>query len=205
MADSHEPVKTEADRRNRRAWGCLLGIGVLGGLVVLPQIWKATALLVRGPTERRLKSAARLDITSIQNAAEEYLNHYGRLPWPPNAPPNKDGDFDTSGPAGIVAMLKGQDLSQNPQCLDFLGEMRDAKRLSDPDRYVSGLWRASESLSAIHVPWGRPFLIRLDGDGDGKVENPGAPGMPLLRRVIIWSAGKDGNPATWDDNVWSWQ
>jgi hypothetical protein len=49
----------------------------------------------------------------------------------------------------------------------------------------------------------------MDTDGDGWVVNPElnqvADGRTKLKkRVIVWSAGKDGREATWDDNARSW-
>jgi len=52
--------------------------------------------------------------------------------------------------------------------------------------------------------WGQPYRLSMDTDGDGKVSDPEHPGMWLAHPVIVWSAGDDGNPATWADNIKSW-
>jgi len=39
----------------------------------------------------------------------------------------------------------------------------------------------------------------------GRVADPANPGARLKEKVIVWSAGKDGDPATREDNVSSWE
>ncbi len=57
--------------------------------------------------------------------------------------------------------------------------------------------------------WGSLWYIICDFNNDGKVPNPelltvppksGATQKELFNRLIIFSAGPDGNPATWEDN-----
>ena len=58
--------------------------------------------------------------------------------------------------------------------------------------------------------WGSLYYIVCDFNNDGKVPNPelltvppkpGATQKELFNRIAIFSAGPDGNPATWEDNV----
>ncbi len=57
--------------------------------------------------------------------------------------------------------------------------------------------------------WGSLWYIVCDFNNDGKVPNPelmtvppkpGATQKELSARIVIFSAGKDGDPATWEDN-----
>ena len=57
--------------------------------------------------------------------------------------------------------------------------------------------------------WGSPYYIICDFNNDGKVPNPelltvppkaGATQKELPVRIALFSAGKDGDPATWEDN-----
>ncbi|WP_395730800.1 hypothetical protein [Prosthecobacter sp.] len=57
--------------------------------------------------------------------------------------------------------------------------------------------------------WGSLYYIICDFNNDGKVPNPelltvppkpGATQKELSARMVIFSAGKDGDPATWEDN-----
>lgn len=60
-------------------------------------------------------------------------------------------------------------------------------------------------------PWGHskgrvPFLYAVDGDGDGMIPNPNPEKNGKIRAdAIAWSAGPDGDYATWEDNVGSWE
>lgn len=58
--------------------------------------------------------------------------------------------------------------------------------------------------------WGSLYYIICDFNNDGKVPNPelltvppkpGATQKELSARIVIFSAGPDGDPATWEDNV----
>lgn len=61
-------------------------------------------------------------------------------------------------------------------------------------------------VGAFIDPWGQPFEYSLDIDGDGAVPNPDAGvGGNLSARAIAWSAGPDGNYASWADNAKSWE
>ena len=51
--------------------------------------------------------------------------------------------------------------------------------------------------------YGKHYQIRIDANGDGKVANPTTKEL-IEEQVLIWSAGKDGNFETWQDNVASW-
>lgn len=55
-------------------------------------------------------------------------------------------------------------------------------------------------------PWGNAFSYRVDQDQDGNILNPDADATGMLRvRALAWSAGPDGDPDTWEDNVKSWE
>jgi hypothetical protein len=58
--------------------------------------------------------------------------------------------------------------------------------------------------------WGSLYYIICDFNNDGKVPNPellsvppkpGATQKELSARIVIFSAGPDGDPATWEDNM----
>lgn len=48
----------------------------------------------------------------------------------------------------------------------------------------------------LRDPWGNPYLIRIDGNGDGVVEDPygTSPTDTIRAGVIVWSLGKDALP-----------
>lgn len=52
--------------------------------------------------------------------------------------------------------------------------------------------------------WGNPYRVRFDTTFDNQVESPEIPGSFLPESIIVWSAGKDGDFKTWEDNVKTW-
>ncbi|WP_157210932.1 hypothetical protein [Verrucomicrobium spinosum] len=58
--------------------------------------------------------------------------------------------------------------------------------------------------------------ISKDDDKDGKIAHPQKPGEFIEARYIVYTAGRDMDPATWEDNItsvpdlprkpfWSWE
>ncbi len=76
---------------------------------------------------------------------------------------------------------------------------------SENGKITGGLARNGKSISVLD-PWGRPYQLLLDGDGDGKLKNPASdPAKPELNvAAAAFSAGPDGDPTTWADNLKSW-
>lgn len=152
--------------------------------------------------EKGKKVDARGVSSAVLNAITSFERDNDRLPLLPAAPKDKDFDTDTSPAAGMIALLKGMDDAGNPRQTDYLGEIKEAKVIKD--KRLSGFYRVTETSIGLYDPWGQPYRIRLDGDADGGVDDPSAPGTRILKTAIIWSAGKDGDFSTWEDNVASW-
>jgi hypothetical protein len=134
---------------------------------------------------------------SILNALEQYEMDYDSYPVPSSV--SKDTDLLSDSHSGIIAALKGMNVAVNPRKKDYLGDLKEA-RLVD-GKPVGGLWRGKGNSIGIYDPWGRPYFIRLDTDGDGHVEDPSRPGSRLKTFALIWSAGKDGDASSWSDNI----
>ncbi len=138
---------------------------------------------------------------AIYNAIDQFHTEYDHLPAPTSAVKGKDWDSDSGDAENLISILKALDPTANSKKIDFLGDIKDAK--TEWGKRFNGLVRTAKS-AALLDPWGHPYLIRLDGDGDGFVTDPSDPGKRLAKKVLVWSAGKDGDPATWKDNVGSW-
>lgn len=86
---------------------------------------------------------------------------------------------------------------------NYLDGFGSARKLPD------GTWRdgIDAETDLLHPrildPWGNVYRISVDVDGDGKLTNPQG-GPPIPKRCLAWSAGPDGDFATWEDNVVSW-
>ena len=82
---------------------------------------------------------------------------------------------------------------------------------SNPKRIV--FFEAGAGALATNLPhagafvdsWGSPFEYQVDLDGNGEMGHPADDGQTFQAQVIAWSAGKDGDYKTWDDNVPSWE
>ena len=58
------------------------------------------------------------------------------------------------------------------------------------------------SSTKLWDPWGNHYRLKFDLDGNGTIETPDGTGS-IPARILIWSAGVDGQDATKDD-VKSW-
>ncbi|MBK8038967.1 MAG: hypothetical protein IPK22_17825 [Verrucomicrobiaceae bacterium] len=76
----------------------------------------------------------------------------------------------------------------------------------------SKLERLESIPSNSRDSWGHRYYGIFDFNNDGHVPNPETltthphPGTPatLKRRTAIFSAGPDGDPVTWEDNIKNW-
>ena len=158
----------------------------------------------------------------ISNGIEQFLADYSHFPLPTgSAPAGRDLDANTGSDSGLVAVLTGKEPAsastqpQNPRGIDYLEGIKPAKQLKPTRAKIAPPWanglltEGKPPVYSIVDAWGNLYHLRLDTDGDGWVENPNpdqvTEGRPKLnKRVIVWSAGKDGKEATWEDNPMSW-
>ena len=73
----------------------------------------------------------------------------------------------------------------------------------------NGIYMDEHNEPVLVDPWGTPFRFNFDQGGEGKVPNPDPRGNkehPFVETtVLIYSAGPDRNPNTWEDNIMSWK
>ncbi len=96
-------------------------------------------------------------------------------------------DEKTSYPldAAMAAAISGSDAALNPSQVNYFKPWElSAQTLSE--------------LKAGH------FFASFDFNGDGCIPNPAAPDKNIMQDVLVWHAGKDGDPTTWADNVFAW-
>ena len=168
---------------------------------------------------------AKNDLTQIVNAVNAFYTDYGKYPI--------SGTSDvTFGPAGSPTnneML----LRELRACTGVTGDcvaaatinLRQIVFISPPDVKNSANPRSGIGITAgaggnigqYFDPWGRNYVIRIDGDYNNQVVNPytaNAGANPLGPGVIALSLGKDQlggvgsadkNAGDADDDVISWQ
>ena len=153
---------------------------------------------------------------AISEAIEQFYADYNKLPVPLNgSPTGSDTDTDTSPENRLVTIIADKegpvaDL-QNPRNIDYMEGFKPAtaNRKDGPPWKYGLMSDATTEAPGIVDPWGNYFRIRLDSDGNKELANPNTDQVAegrtkIIKRVLVWSAGKDGNWDTWADNHMSW-
>ena len=188
-------------------------IAVLAG-ILLP----ATTSVMNNARKTQAKSTEMQIVTAIKG----FQADYGVYPLPADAPPNTDVCFGSNAPtqAELFHILRADGQANgaavNPRAVVYI-ELPNAKNMV-PDQAKSGV--GSDGM--LYDPWGKIYLIGIDGDYDDTVNNPystNAGSSPKLRTgVIVYSWGPDKgsagnffthsgdkNAGTSRDDVISWQ
>ena len=193
--------------------GCrlLVALVVLLGILGLIAFFKFSQIV--GGVKRK---EAQVMSIAISNAVEQFYESVNGLPLPSGPHlPGGDRDTDTSPSHGFTAVLMGKEGEtadrQNERNVDYAEYIKPAKQQKGTAwNHSNGVVTLSTGASyGIVDAYGNPFRIRLDTNGDQRLANPNpdqaAQGTAVLaKRVIVWSAGKDGDWNTWDDNLMSW-
>ena len=165
-------------------------------LVVIAIILLLASLILSGLQVAQRRSAvarARREIAQLVTAWSAYYADYHRFPYDEQA----DGTVLTEADEECVQILRGRRHSsdsgrfltyrqKNPRGIPYMDFHHRADGLRDP--------------------WGNPYRIALDGNGNGSVNvRVGTPLSETLNAsVAIWSLGADGTEGTGDD-VLSWR
>jgi hypothetical protein len=165
------------------------------------------------------KKEALVMAIAIANAVEQFYSDYNTLPFStnPTLPLTTDADTDSSSTQPIITILLGKEKEGstllNPRRTDFAEGIKPAKKSTRKETlniWMNGLYpNGTSGPYGVVDAWGNPYKIRLDTNFDKQLANPnpdqiqeGRPTLP--KRVVVWSAGKDGDWDTWDDNPMSW-
>ncbi|MEZ5301527.1 MAG: prepilin-type N-terminal cleavage/methylation domain-containing protein [Verrucomicrobiales bacterium] len=150
------------------------------------------------------KSQARADAQNIANAIKAFKGEYSRYPVDQTDEDVESEEADEDIISALVAL--NDDL--NPRRLKML-DAKPAKESSDGSRKSSGIFYTGGTGAEFYDPWGQMYLISIDSDYNGELSNPdteseGAPAT-LRQEALVYSAGPDNDPSTWEDNVASWK
>jgi prepilin-type N-terminal cleavage/methylation domain-containing protein len=167
----------------------------------------------RGIQDQAKRTQAKNDLTQIVTAVNAFYTEYGKYPLSTTTD-------TTFGPGGspttnetLFNELRGLSATTlNSRQIVFISPP-DVKDKSNPR---SGIGIDTSNAGQYFDPWGKNYVIRIDGDYDNQVDNPysaNAGSAPKLRSgVIVWSLGKDGTGGSGDkksassnDDVTSWQ
>jgi hypothetical protein len=141
---------------------------------------------------------AKAVMKGLEIAIKGYKTEYLHLPFAtPSEPPSDNRPYDTNageGRALLDILLDTPPSDRNPRQIHFW---------EPPNSKPGGA--GFSAASGLVDPWGRqPYRIVLDYSKDGFIDNPEG-GSPIESDVILYSAGPDGDFATWKDNVCSWK
>ncbi len=168
--------------------GLVLGIVAVLGLAIIGVMVGLAVPAARGVMKKADAVRTKATLKDIEMAVKNYQVEFNRYP-------GGEGEIECAG--SLLRVLLGVNADGlNPRQIIFMEPpmARGGK---------GGLTGTPPALTLRDV-WGQPYRLSMDTDGDGKVTDPEHPGMWLAHPVIVWSAGDDGNPATWADNIKSW-
>lgn len=103
----------------------------------------------------------------------------------------------------VPADVAGDEKSIHPinQAMVAAVDGSDARLNSAQVNYFKTWVLSSRTLKELKAGH---FYACFDFDGDGSIPNPASPGGSIRQDVLVWHAGKDGDPLTWGDNVCAW-
>lgn len=175
--------------------GCI--VAIVAGSIFLAVVVAMILLAIPAyeKTLVRTKSAVAKNVAqTLQTSVIAYHVRHGE--WPVMSENGVDTTLRSEGV--LVDVLSGKGSPSGPGGGNPDGTSISASQIAQVRSEESG-----EVVPTIIDVWGRAFFIRMDTDGDGEVEDPSGPGR-LARKVLVWSAGPDGDAETWEDNVVSW-
>lgn len=148
--------------------------------------------------KRVKKDQARTLGLSLVNSCKAYYAEYSKYPLPADGTAGEVSPLRTD--EILTGTLLGTTIVQNPKKISFLPDLKQVER-------GGGFGLLSEGDTAMIVdPWGEEYYVLMDADYSGTIENPnaGSTTTKLYQGVVVWSAGPDKDPSTWEDNVMSW-
>lgn len=176
----------------------------VGGLLLLIAVLLRSEKLLGHPPEVWVQMVTK----ELQVSLGHYQTEYNRLPV------TADEHQTLRSDGTLLFSLLGEVCDANPRGIKFI-DLLPAR----DDRW--GLTNLSAEkkptlTTALVDHWGERYFILLESTEDGLIPNPEYQGganatlwhkpPPMIRaRALIYSAGADRDPNTWDDNVRSWR
>lgn len=165
---------------------------VMGLLLFVTYLVVFVPGLSQGSEDQIKAKAALLEAQQLANVLLYYQREYRKFPLPPGTSVLADCTTSTGAADSLMAVLTAlpghpQLKALNPRGVRFYAG-RPAQDDSSP-----GLWATS---MAVHLndPWGRPYRVIFDANGDSHVSIPEAGGATRLEvgTLAIMSLGPDG-------------
>lgn len=174
-------------------------IGVLAGLM-----YPATT----GALRRAERTHAENTCYNMKNAISAYFTEYRKYPVDPS---NNNETAEIRSNSDLMDVLLGADSQRqngglNPRGIAFYTDK--AARPSGDGKYRKGVRLEADGGGELWDPFGDYYYVRMDLDYNNRVEKPTwdeANDVQMLpEAILVWSAGKDKDESTSQDNVKTW-
>ena len=161
----------------------LVVIAILG--ILMAMMVPAAGVIIR----RAKMAQAKSDAAVVTSVLLKYRAEYNR--WPGFATNNETQHLTDTAWVQAMSPAPGEPmLAANPKRIVF---------------FEAGAGALDKTTGAFIDPWGKPFEYQVDVDGNGEMGHPGVANQNFKAQAIAWSAGPDGDYATWPDNATSWE
>jgi hypothetical protein len=187
-------------KRSFFGWLAVILMSLLALFAAAIAVLIARFFWVPGLAARELRpTQAVYVISELRMAILSYQVDYNHFPIPESASRSTDAAIRSSGPL-LPALVGKEATALNPRFIKFYDGPFD----SDSEY---GLWHDGNEW-VLRDRWGEAYYLMLDTNDDNKIANPdpaAAQTAPeISESVLIYSAGPDRDPKTWQDNVCSW-
>ena len=171
---------------------------MLGAILLMFSLFVPSRSHTGGGPNTRAEATA----YNLKNSISAYFTEYSEYPL---RSPDIDITVDTRN--RLMNILMGSDAERGDEGRNSRGIAfyfdRVAKVMKD-GRFYKGISPDENGGGILWDTWGNPYHVRLDTNFDNKLDDPESPGTTLPESIAVWSAGKDGNFDTWEDNVKTW-
>lgn len=174
-------------------------IGVLAGLM-----YPATT----GALRRAERTHAENTAYNLKNAISAYFTEYRKYPVDPS---NTNDTAVIRTNSDLMDVLLGADSQKesgglNPRGVAFYTD-KAAKPAGD-GKYRKGVRLEADGGGELWDPYGDYYYVRMDLDYNNRVEKPSwdeaNDAQVLPESILVWSAGKDQDETTSQDNIKTW-
>lgn len=144
------------------------------------------------------KEQARTLAVQIVNACKNYYTEYSKYPLPADFSGGEVTPMRTD--EILTGTLMGTDVENNPKKIRFLPDLKSVEEGGG-----FGLKTSGELITVVD-PWSQEYYVYMDADYSGDIDNPDttSTSTKLYQGVLVFSAGEDKDPSTWEDNIKTW-
>lgn len=177
-------------------------------LVVIVIVASLAALSIGGALHALAtakKTTAAAAARAVESAVNSFFTEYGSMPDDGTATADTTVKTDAAEGKKLLEILLGMESTVNTRSIKFLN-VQEGKSKMNGLIYTSD----GKNVDGLYDPWGGPYNVRLDIDGDEKIQAQTAADASATtlngRRVAVWSNGADGVKATGKagDDVKTW-